>query len=141
MAEAVTAGSHILLRDLSITRSGESFMVGDLAHGEFIEVPEIAVVVIGALRDGATVGDAAKTARAHAGTDVDVAQFVETLREVGFVASIDGVPIAADGPELTDGGRAGAAEARLARPLYSMSAMAVYALAGRGPRTGPAGVR
>jgi hypothetical protein len=128
MAEAVTADSHVQLRDLSITRNGESFMVGDLAHGEFIEVPEIAVVVIDALRDGATVDDAAETARAHAGTDVDVAEFVETLREVGFVASIDGVPIAADGPELTDGGRAGAVAAGLARPLYSVSAMALYAL-------------
>jgi putative peptide zinc metalloprotease protein len=128
VAEAVTAGSHVQLRELSITRNGESFMVGDLAHGEFIEVPEIAVVVIDALRDGATVGGAAETAREHAGTDVDVAEFVETLREVGFVASIDGVPITADGPELTDGGRAGAAVARIASPLYSTPAMAAYAL-------------
>jgi putative peptide zinc metalloprotease protein len=124
----VTDSSRIELVDLSITANDDSFMVGDLAHGEFIEVPQIAVVVINALREGHSVGEAAHIARTHAGADVDVADFVTVLREVGFVTSVDGVALAAGSPELTDGGRAGAVAARLARPLYSAPAMIGYGL-------------
>ena len=121
-------GALIGLRELSITPDGESFMVGDLARGEFIQVPPIAVTVIDALRGGLTVGDAADLARAEAGQDVDVADFVQTLREVGFVASIDGVPVGVDGPALNSGGQAGAVLARLARPLYTGPAWACYGI-------------
>jgi hypothetical protein len=122
----VTGSSRIEFGELSITESEDSFMVGDLAHGEFIEVPPIAVVVINALRDGHTVAETAQLARSRVGADVDVADFVAVLRESGFVTRIDGVAIAADRPELTDGGRVGAVAARLARPLYSLPAMLGY---------------
>jgi len=125
---AITPGSLIELRKLSITSDDGSFMVGDLARGEFIEVPEIAVIVIEALRDGSTIAEAARLAHAHAGAEVDVAGFVADLRDVGFVTSIDGIAIASGGQELTDGGRAGAVAARLARPLYSLPAMVIYGL-------------
>lgn len=124
----VTGRSRLELRELSITANDDSFLVGDLTHGEFIEVPEIGVVVIDALRDGHTVAETAQIAQSHAGTEVDVADFIAVLLEVGFVMSIDGTAVAADSPELTDGGRAGAVAARLARPFYSRSAMAAYGL-------------
>jgi putative peptide zinc metalloprotease protein len=114
------------LRELTITPEGDAFMVGDLARGEFIEVPPIAVVVINALRDGYSIAEASNLARAESAIEVDVVDFVETLRDMGFVASIGGVPIQAEGPKLTDGGRAGAALARLARPLYSTPAWTLY---------------
>ena len=103
-------------------------MVGDLARGEFISVPAIAVVVIDALRGGRTLAEAADRARDNAGTDVDVADFVETLCDLGFVASIDGESLNAEGSELTYGGRLGAVAAWLARPLYSAPAWAAYGL-------------
>ena len=103
-------------------------MVGDLARGEFIAVPAIAVVVIDALRGGRTLAEAADRARDEAGTDVDVTDFVGTLRDLGFVASIDGASMDAEGPELTYGGRLGAVAAWLARPLYSAPAWAAYGL-------------
>lgn len=124
----VTGTSHVELRKLAISANGDGFLVGDLAHGEFIEVPQVAVVAIDALRDGHTVDETAQIALLRTGMDVDVADFVAVLGEVGFVMSIDGVAIAADRPELTDGGRMGAAAARLARPLYSWPAMAAYGL-------------
>jgi hypothetical protein len=124
----VSGTARIGLRELSITPDGESFMVGDLARGEFIQVPPIAVTVIEGLREGLTVDHAAVLARAEAGQDVDVADFVQTLREVGFVASIDGVPVSVDGPVLTSGGRAGAVLARLARPFYTRPAWACYGI-------------
>jgi len=127
-SDAPTGSSRVKLRELSITVNDGSFMVGDLAHGEFIELPEIGVVVINALRDGHTLAETEQIARAQAGMDVDVADFVAILRDVGFVESIDGTAIAADSPELTDGGRVGAVAARLARPLYSEPAMMMYGL-------------
>ncbi len=124
----LTADSRVELRPLSVRPEGDGFMVGDLARGEFITVPAIAVVVIGALREGRTVAEAADRARDNAGTDVDVADFVETLCDLGFVASIDGASLETEGPELTYGGRLGAAAARLAQPLYSAPAWVAYGL-------------
>jgi hypothetical protein len=108
----LTADSRVELRPLSVRPEGDGFMVGDLARGEFITVPAIAVVVIGALREGWTVAEAADRARVSAGTDVDVADFVETLCDLGFVARIDGASLETEGPELTYGGRLGGAAAR-----------------------------
>jgi putative peptide zinc metalloprotease protein len=126
-APPLGAGSHVLLRPLSITVSDDdSFMVGDLARGEFIQVPPIAVTVINALGSGQAVADVAAEARREAGQEVDVAEFVQTLIDCGFVAAVDGVPVRSDGPELTNGGQLGATVARLARPLYSAPAWAVY---------------
>jgi putative peptide zinc metalloprotease protein len=124
----LTGDSRVELRPLSVRPEGDEFMVGDLARGEFITVPQIAVVVIDALRDGLTLAEAGNRARDSAGTDVDVADFVGTLCDLGFVASIDGVSLAADGPELTYGGKLGAVTARLARPLYSAPAWVAYGL-------------
>ncbi len=131
VAGAPTLGgtSHVLLRPLSITASDdESFMVGDLARGEFIQVPPIAVMVINALQCGQTIADVAAEARREVGQEVDVVEFVETLIDCGFVAAVDDVPVQRYGPELTDGGQVGATLARLARPLYSAPAWAVYGL-------------
>jgi hypothetical protein len=101
-------------------------MVGDVARGEFVAVPAIAVAVIAALREGRTLGETAEQVREQAGGDVDVADFAETLLGLGFVARVDAVPVPGQGPEFGYGGRAGAAAARQARPLYSAPAWTVY---------------
>jgi putative peptide zinc metalloprotease protein len=124
----VSGVARIGLRELSITPDGESFLVGDLARGEFIQVPPVAITVITALRDGLTVDLAADLARAEAGQDVDAVDFVQTLCEVGFVTSINGIPVNIDGPRLRDGGRTGAALAWLARPFYTSPAWACYGI-------------
>lgn len=126
-APALGGTSRVLLRPLSITSGDDdSFMVGDLARGEFIQVPPIAVTVISALRSGQALADVAAGARREAGQDVDVADFVATLIDCGFVAAVDDVPLHSEGPELTDGGQAGATLARLARPFYSAPAWTAY---------------
>jgi hypothetical protein len=43
MQGSLTGSSRVKLRELRITMNDGSFTVGDLAHGEFIEVPEIGV--------------------------------------------------------------------------------------------------
>ena len=126
---ALSGTSHVQLRPLSITASDDdAFMVGDLARGEFIQVPPIAITVINALQAGQAIADAAARAQQEAGQEVDVAEFVETLIDCGFVAAVNGVPVAGSGPELTDGGQIGARLARLGRPLFSVPAWGVYAM-------------
>jgi len=120
--------SRLVLRDLHITSEGDQYLVGDVARGEFVSVPAIAVTVIEALRVGGTLADTAERVRAEAGSRVDVADFAATLIDLGFVALLDGVPLAGPSPELTKGGRLGAAGARLAQPLYSRPAFALYGL-------------
>lgn len=120
--------SRLRMREIRVTGGPQEFLVGDMEHGEFIAVPPIAITVIGALREGMTLAEAGAVALAESGAEVDVADFATTLLELGFVSQVDGVPVAADGPILRDGGPAGAAVARLARPFYSVRAWAVYAL-------------
>ena len=128
LAPPLTAATRLRLRELRIVPEGDDFLVGDPARGEFVAVPEVAVTVISLLRDGYTLGETAARVQEQTGEQVDVADFAATLVELGFVAATDGVPVDAAGPELADGGRLGAAAARVARPLYSAPAFAVYGL-------------
>ena len=118
--------TRLTLRELRIVPEGDEFLVGDPARGEFVAVPEVAVAVISSLRDGHTLGETAARVQAQTGERVDVADFADTLAELGFVAAADGVPVPAADPRLGDGGRLGAVAARWARPFYSAPALAVY---------------
>jgi putative peptide zinc metalloprotease protein len=120
--------SRLILRELHITSEGDQYLVGDVARGEFVSVPPIAVTVIEALRAGGTLAETAERVRAETGTRVDVADFAATLVDLGFVARLDGVPLGSLSPDLTGGGPLGAVAARLARPLYSRPAFALYGL-------------
>ena len=115
-----------MLRPLSVTAHAEGFLVGDLAGGDFVTMPEVGVVIIDALRDGASVGEAAERARERTGEDIDVCEFAETLIELGFVAEVDGRTIADQRDHRSDGGHVGEVLARLARPLFSPAAWVVY---------------
>jgi putative peptide zinc metalloprotease protein len=125
---ALGPGSRLKMREIRVTGGPLEFLVGDMEHGEFIAVPPIAISVIGALQEGMTLAEAGALALGEAGAEVDVADFATTLLELGFVTEVDGVPVAADAPILRDGGPAGAAAARLARPFYSAQAWVIYCL-------------
>jgi hypothetical protein len=122
------ADSRLKMREIRVTREAGEFLVGDMEHGEFIAVPPIAVTVIGALQDGMALAEAGALALRESGAEIDVVDFATTLLELGFVAQVDGIPVAADGPVLRKGGTAGVAAARLARPFYSAPAWTVYCL-------------
>lgn len=130
MTGALGPDSRIELRELYVAEQDGEYLVGDVARGEFIVVPAAGVVVIDQLRRGRTVGEAAAAVQEQTDAEVavDAAGFAASLVELGFVASVDGVRVGEDGPLLRDGGRAGAAAARLARPLFSRLAWAVYSL-------------
>jgi len=124
-------GTRLTLRDLRITAEGDEFLVGDPVRGEFVAVPAEAISVISSLRDGNTLRETADLVLAQTGERIDVADFAATLIELGFVARADGVPVGAGGPDgrgLGDGGRLGAAAARIARPFYSAPALGGYGL-------------
>lgn len=118
------------MRQLAIRREGDEYLVGELGHGTFVELPPIAIEVIEALREGRTVAETARITLEKTGEEVDVADFAEALVGLGFVAEVDGVAVASSGDaELTLGGRTGAVVARLARPLFSGPAWVVYVAA------------
>jgi hypothetical protein len=118
--------ARLTLRQVQIVPHGEEFLVGDPGAGEFILVPQIAVVIINALREGHTLGETAELAREHAGEDVEVDEFAQTLVELGFVAKVDGRSLADHRDRRWDGGRAGEWLTRTTWPLFSPAAWTVY---------------
>jgi hypothetical protein len=119
-------GSRIELRELHISREGDEFLLGDVARGEFVAVPAIAVTVIAELRVGHTLAETADRVRAETGEQVDVVDFAATLIDLGFVARVDAAPLTGPGGELAYGGRLGETAARLAWPFYTWPAFALY---------------
>jgi hypothetical protein len=124
----INENTRVGLPALSIVRDGDDYVVGDPATAIFITVPEVAVWVLDGLRDGGTVGEVTAAVSARAGTEVDVADFVDTLVQCDLVAQLDGVPL-----------REGTAEAgprwwtalrpEWVRPLFSWPAWVGYAAA------------
>jgi hypothetical protein len=89
-------------------------------------MPEVGVVIIDALREGRSVPEAAERAREHAGEEIDVPEFVQTLIDLGFVAEIDGRRLA-DRRDVRGGdGRVGEWLVRVGRPLFSRWAWVLY---------------
>jgi putative peptide zinc metalloprotease protein len=117
---------RLVLRPLSVTRQDNEFLVGDPVGGDFVALPEIAIIIIDAIRSGHSLGEVAEIAARHAGEDVDVIDFAETLIELGFVAEIDSHPLDGQARRRGDGGRIGEWLAQLARPLFSSPAWLVY---------------
>ena len=88
---AVTVGdrSRVRLHQLRERRHGDSWIVGRVETGDFIELPEVGRRAL-ALLPHATVGEVRERLREETGADVDIADFVTSLIEVGFVAEADG---------------------------------------------------
>ena len=86
---AVTGESRVRLRDLCERRDGDGWVIGRVATGDFIAVPEVAHRVITLLDQGNAVGEVAARLREQTGTSFAVAEFVATLDELGFLAMVD----------------------------------------------------
>ncbi|MBM2616518.1 hypothetical protein JIG36_13220 [Actinoplanes sp. LDG1-06] len=69
------------------------WVVGRVETGEFIAVPPVAADVIMLLRDGLSIDEAHRRIRREQDRDVNVAEFVDSLTELGFVEAVDGVPV------------------------------------------------
>ncbi|WP_423464018.1 hypothetical protein ACO229_05135 [Promicromonospora sp. MS192] len=121
----------VALRDLTVTDDGEECIIGDPSAGSYINVPAVGGVVVRSLLSGRTVAEVTAEAEAFAGETVDVASFVDTLDELGFVAhdgASGGAGPAPTAPVQQRTWFAGVDE-RVARWFFGRTAWTVYAVA------------
>jgi hypothetical protein len=81
---AVTPASVLRVRPLSVVEHGDDFIIGDAERGTYVVVPPVGVSVIDMLRSGRSVGEVTAALAEGSGVDVDVADFAESLCELGF---------------------------------------------------------
>jgi putative peptide zinc metalloprotease protein len=115
-AAPLAPDATLAVRPLSVVPEGEEFLVGDPASMTYVLLPAVGVRVIRLLQAGRTVGAAA----AEVGVDVDVPDFVATLRDLGFV-SVDPAGMEAGCPA------ARRLPPALVRPFFGRAAWALYA--------------
>ncbi|MBY8871438.1 hypothetical protein K7640_06215 [Micromonospora sp. PLK6-60] len=84
----VTGTTRVRLHPLHLRAEGDSWIVGRVETGEFIAVPPVGRRAVTLLADG-TVDEVRARLRAETGADVDVAAFVASLVDLGFVAELD----------------------------------------------------
>ena len=95
---AVGPASRVLLHPLQTRRDGDDYLVGRVEIGEFVAVPEVAADALGLLGEGLPVDAVRDRLRERHGRDIDVAEFVGNLVDLGFVAAVDGNPVAGPDP-------------------------------------------
>lgn len=92
----VTGATRVCLHPLSMRPDDavgkEAWIIGRADTGEFISAPPIARRAICLLAQGSTVTDVRAKLRAD-GSDVDIADFVATLAELGFLSHINDHPV------------------------------------------------
>ncbi|MFG1704129.1 hypothetical protein ACFLIM_13135 [Nonomuraea sp. M3C6] len=92
----ITAESRVGLHRL-IARSDDDdpdvVIVGRAEIGEYVELPAVYGEAIRLLSEGHSVGSAEERVVAEQGVEIDVAELVEAVTELGFVRSVDGRPV------------------------------------------------
>lgn len=92
---SLTASSVVTFRPLFVrepARADEDWIVGHEPSDTCIALPEAGVIAIRELQRGGSVMDVGLAVRQHCGEDVDVADFIAQLEQLGLVATIDGRP-------------------------------------------------
>ena len=122
----MTQQSRLVLKELTVVPddNGEH-VVGDPQTGVYVALPTIGVTVIDQLRGGATLGMAGQVASVDAGEEVDAVDFGQTLVELGFVAEVDGRPVARP-PDVPTRRWIAGVRPELARPLFAPLAWLCY---------------
>ncbi|WP_307865345.1 hypothetical protein [Streptomyces montanisoli] len=93
-AEAV----RVTLHPLRGRRDGAEWIVGRMDTGDFVALPDAGHDAVELLAAGLTVQQARQRLVDRTGRDLDLPAFVAALVELGFVAAIDGVPVASPPP-------------------------------------------
>ena len=122
----LTEDSRLALRSLTIVAEHDEYVIGDPATGRFFAVPSAGVRVLSSLRDGRTIGEAARDASGPDET-LDALDFASVLVQAGFVDEVDGRPLPTAGatralPEFNHTAR------RLGRVLFSVPTTAFSAV-------------
>ncbi|MEU9338227.1 hypothetical protein AB0D49_34610 [Streptomyces sp. NPDC048290] len=82
--------SRVRLHELAARPDGAEWIVGRPATGTFVAVPEVGKRALDLLGAGLSTTETARRLEDETGHDLDVADFVEALVELGFVAEVDG---------------------------------------------------
>jgi putative peptide zinc metalloprotease protein len=90
--------SSIRLHPLARQREGSEWIVGRIDTGNLIALPHVGVQLIALLDEGASLDETRRRLLASVGRPVNVEQFTRQLLNLGFVAVVDGVPVAGDEP-------------------------------------------
>ena len=78
------------LRRLTVVADGDEYIVARPDLGIYVAIPRPGVILIEALRDGASLTSATKMASDAAGEEVDATDFLSGMGEAGLLASPDG---------------------------------------------------
>lgn len=100
-ASTVDAETYVDLHELAVRQEGDEYIVGRIAGGDFVALPEVGARVIELLQAGCRVGEAEAAVSRGDEPDLDVEEFVLQLVDLGFVAAINGHPIPTDDPRPT----------------------------------------
>jgi hypothetical protein len=90
--------NRVRLHALDSRPDGDEWIVGRLATGRFVAVPEVGKQALDLLGQGLTPAEVGERLRTETGDDIDVPDFVEALLGLGFVAEVDGRPIDQEPP-------------------------------------------
>ncbi len=83
----------VRLHALSYRGEDDEWIVGRPSTGDFVALPAVAVTFLRTLEEGESVAEAKKRADLAYAEDIDAANFVATLLDLGFVAAVDGQPV------------------------------------------------
>lgn len=125
---SVEPGERVRLRKLSVVAEGDDVLIGEPESGKFVAVPPVGGLVVTALLEGRTVAEAQAAAEAAAGEPVDVASFVDTLGQLGFLDDGSTATAAPSAPVQQRDWLAGFRQERV-RPLFGRVAWLLYAMA------------
>ncbi|WP_328747542.1 hypothetical protein OHT57_18560 [Streptomyces sp. NBC_00285] len=90
--------NRVRLHALDSRPDGDEWIVGRLATGRFVAVPEVGKQALDLLGQGLTPAEVGERLRTGTGDDIDVPDFVEALLGLGFVAEVDGRAIDQEPP-------------------------------------------
>ncbi|MFI1104145.1 hypothetical protein [Streptomyces melanogenes] len=136
-------GVRVALHPLTFVEEGEDVVIGRSDIDSFAVFPADAAAVVGWLRDGATIAEAARRYTAAYGEEADIEDLVDTLDELRFVRRDDESGPSPDTPRNVPLQRLGTAVfSPPARVLYAVLIAAAVAVAVRRPplRPGPSKV-
>lgn len=88
----VTSGTRIVFRSLQMRSNGGTWVIGRMDTGDFVAVPAVARHAIALLSEGNSVGQVTEALYRETGRQIAVGDFVASLDQLGFLASVDGEP-------------------------------------------------
>ncbi|GAA0596381.1 hypothetical protein [Streptomyces crystallinus] len=114
-------GVRVALHPLTFVEEGEDVVIGRSDIDSFAVFPADAAAVVGWLRDGATIADAARRYTAAYGEEADIQDLVDTLDELRFIRRDDESGPSPQAPRTVPLQRLGSA-------VFSAPAWALYAV-------------